>query len=57
MSVKDINIKNLTYYFFDDIINLKELDPNHIKTDKKSQKRPKIYSVNPLYHIFSNVNG
>ena len=41
MSVKDINIKNLTYYFFDNIINLKELDPNHIKTDKKSQKRPK----------------
>ena len=27
-NVKDINIKNHTYYFFDDIINIKEFDPN-----------------------------
>ena len=31
MSVK--NIKNHTYYFFDDIINIKEFDPNNIKLD------------------------
>ena len=28
--VKDINKKN-TYYFFDDIINIKDFDPNNIK--------------------------
>ena len=33
MSVKDINIKNYRYYFFDDIINTKELDLNNIKID------------------------
>ena len=29
--VKDINIKKHTYYFFDDIINIKNFDPNNIK--------------------------
>ena len=29
--VKDINIKIHTYYFFDDIIKIKDFDPNNIK--------------------------
>ena len=29
MSVKDINIKNHTYYFFGDTINKIDLDPNN----------------------------
>ena len=33
MSVKDKNIKNYKYYFFDDIINTKEFDLNNIKID------------------------
>ena len=33
--VKDINIKNHTYYFFDGIINIKDFDPNNIKIDEK----------------------
>ena len=33
-NVKDINTKNHTYYFFDDIINIKEFDPNNIKLYK-----------------------
>ena len=37
-SVNDINIENRTYYFFDDMINIKSLDPNKIKIDKKSYK-------------------
>ena len=35
---KDIDIKNLTYNFFDDMISVKALDPNKIKIDKKSHK-------------------
>ena len=31
--VKDIDIKNHTYYFFDDIINLKNFDANNIKIE------------------------
>ena len=36
--VKDIDIKNLTYYFFNDIMNIENFDRNNIKTDKKSYK-------------------
>ena len=36
--VKDIDIKNRTYYFFNDIINVKSFDPNNIKMDEKSYK-------------------
>ena len=71
--VKDIDIKNRTYYFFDDIINIKSFNPNNIKIDEKSYKNifvyyigyvtikyskyVKINSVNPLYLIFNKVNG
>ena len=34
--MKQINIKNRTYYFFDDMINIK--DSSLIKVDKKSYK-------------------
>ena len=34
--VEDIHIKNQTYYFFNDIMDIKIFDPNNIKIDKKS---------------------
>ena len=34
MSAKDIDIKNQTYYFFNDIINIKGFDPDNIKIQK-----------------------
>ena len=34
-NVKDINIKNRTYHFFDDIFSIKEFDPNNVKLDEK----------------------
>ena len=43
--IKDIDIKNRTYYFFDDIINLKNFDSNIIKRDKKSYKIILIYYI------------
>ena len=45
MSVKDINIKNQTYYFSDDIINIKDFDLNNIKIDEKSYKNTPIYYI------------
>ena len=71
MSVKDINIKNRTYYFFNDTINIKDFYRDNFKIDEESYKNIliyyigylkikkdlKIYSVNPSYLIFSNVNG
>ena len=37
--VKQINIKNRTYYFYNDIIDLKNFKSNLIKIDKKSYKK------------------
>ena len=34
--VKDIDIKNRTYYFFNDIINIKNCNSNNIKIDEMS---------------------
>ena len=31
--VKDIDIKNRIYYFFNNVINLKNFDPDNIKID------------------------
>ena len=69
--VKDINIENRTFYFFNDIINIEKFEPDDIKIDEKSYKNNsyslywicenkkdlKMYSVNPLYLIFRYVNG
>ena len=33
--IKQINIKNRTYYFYNDIINLDEFDESKIKVDRK----------------------
>ena len=35
--VKNIDIKNRTYYFFEDIINIKYFDPNNIKIAENSK--------------------
>ena len=35
-NVKDIDIKNYAHYFFNDIINIKKIDPNSIKIDENS---------------------
>ena len=43
--VKQINVENQTYYFYNDIINLKDFDPNLLKIDKKSYKNIDIYYI------------
>ena len=38
-SIKEINIKNQTYYFFfDDMIEIKDFNPDLLKIDKKTYK-------------------
>ena len=72
-NIKEINIKNQTYYFFDDMINIEDFDSNLLKIDKKSYKNTDIYyigyitmkdsdyvkmkSANPLYLIIGKVIG
>ena len=71
--VKDIDIKDSTYYFSSVIMNIKNFNPNNIKTDEKpyismiayyteyatikDSKYRKVYSVNFLYLIFNKENG
>ena len=69
--VKVTNIINRTYYFFNNIINIKHFDTNNINEKSykniliyylgymmiKDSKYVKINSVNPLYLIFNKVNG
>ena len=43
--VKQINIKNRTYYFYNDMINIKDFDARLLKTDKKSYKNISIYNI------------
>ena len=43
--VKEINIKNQTYYFFDDMIDIKNFHSNLLKIDKKSHEDIDIYQI------------
>ena len=43
--IKQINIKNRTYYFYDEIINIKDFASNLLKIDKKSSKTIAIYYI------------
>ena len=44
-TTKQINIKNRTYYFYNDIIDLENFDAKLLKIDKKSYKDIGIYNI------------
>ena len=44
-AVKQINIKNRTYYFYNDIIDFENVDSRLLRTDKKSYKDIGIYNI------------
>ena len=44
-TTKQINIKNRTYYFYNDIIDLENFDAKLLRTDKKSYKDIGIYNI------------
>ena len=44
-TVKQINIKNRTYYFYSEIIDLENFDAKLLKIDKKSYKDIGIYNI------------
>ena len=68
---KQINIKNRTYYFYNDLIKLFDFDPNMLKLNKKPFKDINIYyigyvtkkeeykinSVNPLDLLIYKIDG
>lgn len=68
--IKEINIKSCTYYLFNDMVNIKNFDPNCVEIDKTSYKNidicyigcitikdhVNIHSVNPLYCIIDKAD-
>ena len=38
MAAKELNIKNRTYYFYNDLINASHFESNNLKLDKKHGK-------------------
>ena len=47
--IKQINIKNQIYYFYNDIINLDEFDGSKIKVDRKNFNDIDIYYLGYEY--------
>ena len=43
--IKQIDIKNRTYYFYNDVIDPKKFDARLLKIDKKSYKNIGIYNI------------
>ena len=61
--VKELNIRNQTYYFFNDMINIKNFHSNLFKIDKKPYKDFDIYYIgyitikkNGYYENIHSVN-
>ena len=44
-TVKQINIKNRTYHFYNDIIDLENFDSSLLKLHKRSYKGIGIYNI------------
>ena len=51
--VKELNIKNRTYYYYDDMIDIRNFHSNLLKIDKKSRKEFDIYHIG--YVTIKNV--
>ena len=55
MGVKQIDIKNRTYYFYNGIINLKHFESKLLKIDKKHYKNIDIYYIG--YITIKKIDG
>ena len=56
--VKQINIKNRTYYFYNDQIDLKDFDAKLLKIDKKDYNEIEIYYIGYVtVKKFANCNN
>ena len=53
--IKQINIKNRTYYFYNNIIDLENLKSNLLKIDEKSYKDIGIYNIG--YITIKKIDG
>ena len=60
-NIKQVNIKNCTYYFFNYMINIKDFNPSLIKIDKKLYKNIGIYHIGyiiiKIISDYENINS
>ena len=45
LTSKQMSIKNKNYYFYNDLINIKDFDPKLLKLDKKASTDIDIYYI------------
>ena len=71
MTIRQLNIEGRTYYFYNDLINIKNFNTNNLKLDKEGVwdndvyyigyiiKKPQwnVNSVNPLYLMIKKIKG
>ena len=69
MVVKSLDIKNRSYYFWDDTINIKDFNPELLKLDKKSSAitydiyyiryvtKKVIYRINSVNYLYFGIGG
>ena len=71
MAIRQLNIEGKTYYFHNDLINIKNFNSNNLKLDKKCvlgnevyyigyiTKKPQwnVNGVNPLYLMINKMKG
>ena len=54
MTIKQLNLKNRTYYFYNDLINTNNFDHNNLRLDKQSVFNNDVYYIG---HITKNVTS
>ena len=71
MAIRQLNIEGRTYYFYNDLINIKYFNNNNLKLDKKGvlgndvyyigyiikKRQWSVYSANPLYLMINKIKG
>ena len=71
MTLKQLNIKNKTYYFYNGLVNIKDFYARNLKLDKTASmglgiyyigyvdKKPEwnVNSVNPLHLMINRIDG
>ena len=45
MAIRQLNIESRTYYFYNDLINIKKFNSNNLKLDKKSVLGNDVYYI------------
>ena len=54
-TTRQMNIKNRTYYFYNDLINIKDFDSKLLKLDKKTSMGLNIYYIGYVTKYLSGI--